>query len=135
VARIAKVVVDGDLSRKLNDRIGWAAQDRAAMCTALLAAIVEASPLSAQQRLAVWESRFDGLQMVADGRAPARMLGDATAGFTERLQVAAAEEKAVAEGVPWGDSEPDLDADSDRVPLLFAIDDSGNGWAGGGGHG
>lgn len=91
VARIAKVVTDGDLSEKLHRRVGWLAEDRAAQLTALLAAILRAAPVSAETRLAVWLARFDGLRLVADGLAPARMLGDATADFTAALQVAAAE--------------------------------------------
>jgi hypothetical protein len=51
VARIAKVVTDGDLSTKLHNRLGWMAQDLASQLTALLAAVVEASPLTAQQKL------------------------------------------------------------------------------------
>ena len=43
-------------------------------------------PLTAEQRLAVWESWFDGLQLVADGQAPARMLGDETAGSPRRCR-------------------------------------------------
>jgi hypothetical protein len=112
VARIAKVVTDGDLSTKLHNRLGWMAQDLASQLTALLAAVVEASPLTAQQKLALWQSRFDGLQLVADGRAPARMLGDATADFTGSLQVAAAAEKALADGIVWPESESDVDDES-----------------------
>jgi len=84
----------------------------------------------------VWESRFDGLQLVANGTVPARMLGDATVRFTAALQVAAAEEKALAEGLPWGDdseSDPDAlaeDTQSDLgSPLLFSSSD-GNGFRG-----
>jgi hypothetical protein len=61
LGRLAKVVVDGDLSQKLHERLGWLAADRAATVTGALASIAEASPLSAQQKLALWESRFDGL--------------------------------------------------------------------------
>ena len=74
--------------------------------------------MTAQQRLAVWESRFDGLRRVADGQAPSRMLGSLTAQFTERLQVEAAREKAVADGIVWDDSESDSDSDSDEVGSL-----------------
>ena len=123
VARVAKILTDGDLPTRLHERLGWLAADRASQLTALLAAIVEAAPLTAQQRLAVWESRFDGLQAVADGRAPARMLGDQTADFTEALQTAAAVERAAAEGFAWSDPEPDS---GDVVPL-FAVDGSVNG--------
>lgn len=70
VARIAKVVTDGDLSQKLHARIGWLAEDRAATVWGHLAAIVEASPLSARQKLTLWESVADGLQLIGDERAP-----------------------------------------------------------------
>jgi hypothetical protein len=117
LGRLGKVVVDGEIAEKLERRVGWIAQDRAAQLTALLAAIVRTAPLSAEQRLAVWESRFDGLRLIADGQAPARMLGDETVRFTAELQVAAAREKALAKGLPWGDSEPD--SDDVEWPLLF----------------
>jgi hypothetical protein len=113
-ARVAKVITDGDLATKLHDRIGWMAQDRGSQLTAVLAAVLQHAPLSAQQRLAVWESRFDGVQAIRDGELPLRMLGEATAEFTERLQVAAAVEKAAAEGITWGD--PESDSDSDLTP-------------------
>ena len=77
--------------------------------------------MTATQRLAVWQSRFDGLQMIADGRAPLRMLGDATVRFTAGLQVAAAREEALAEGITWADSDPDPESDSDDVPLRFRL--------------
>jgi hypothetical protein len=95
-ARVAKTVIDGDLSQKLHARIGWLAVDRAATCWALLAAIVEASPLSAAQRLQMWESRFDGIRAVQDGSAPSRLHGDALHRFTDSLIEAAAREQAVA---------------------------------------
>jgi hypothetical protein len=136
VARIGKVVVDGDLSRKLHERLGWLGQDRAAVVWAALAAITEASPLSARDKWRLWESRFDGLEAIRDGRAPFRLSGDALHRFGDGFMEAAAREEALAEGFPWGDSEPDLDSDSgDRVPYLFAVDGSGNGWSGDGGHG
>jgi hypothetical protein len=118
VARIGKTVVDGDLSRKLHERVGVQAQDLASRLTALLAAVVEASPLPAAQKLALWESRFDGLRRVADGLAPSRMLGGATADFTAALQVAAAREDAVAEGVAWDDDSSESPDDVES-PLLF----------------
>jgi hypothetical protein len=130
VARIGKAVTDGDLSERLHRRVGWLAEDRAAQLTALLASIVEHAPLSAQQRLAVWESRFDGLQAVADGRAPARMLGDSTTRFTDGLLEAAAVERAVAERITWAEPEPEPDSDSggeSGVPHLFAVPADGNG--------
>jgi hypothetical protein len=106
LARIGKVVVDGDLSQKLHTRLGWLAEDRAATVTAYLAAVVEASPLTAQQKLAVWQSRFDGLQRIADRAAPSRMLNDATVRFTAELQVAARVEE-------FGRDAPDFDGDDE----------------------
>jgi hypothetical protein len=110
-ARVAKTVIDGDLSQKLHARIGWLAADRAATCWALLAAIVEASPLSAAQRLQLWESRFDGIRAVQDGSAPARLSGDALHRFADGLLEAAAAERVLADGVmPWdGEDSPATD--------------------------
>jgi hypothetical protein len=133
VARIGKIIVDGEIADKLERRIGWVAQDRAATVWGHLASIVEASPLSAQQKLVLWESRFDGLQLVADGRAPFRLSGDEVHRFTAELQVAAEAERAAADG--WLESEPEPDADAESgggVPYLFAVDGSGNGLSGGG---
>jgi hypothetical protein len=124
VTRIGKVVMDGDLAEKLHRRLGWLAQDRAATVWGHLAAIVEASPLSAQQKSELWQARFDGLEMIGDGRAPFRLSGDALHRFGDGLLEAAALEKAAAEGLPWSDdSELDVDTDSDRVPFLFAVPD------------
>jgi hypothetical protein len=119
VGRLGKIIVDGDLSTKLHTRLGWLAEDRAATVWGHLAAVVEASPLSAQQRLVVWESRFDGLRRVADGLAPFRLSGHQVHRFTDTLIAAAAVERAAAEG--WLEPEPDVDADSGDVgaPLLF----------------
>jgi hypothetical protein len=114
LGRLGKVVVDGGLAERLEKRLGWMAEDRAAVAWAMLAAIVEASPLSAQQKLAVWGSRFDGLQMIADGRAPFRLSGDGVHRFAGVLQVTAAEEEAVAEG------DSDFGDDS-GVPYLFPV--------------
>jgi hypothetical protein len=110
VARISKIIVDGAVAERLERRVGWIAQDRAATCWAMLAAIVEASPLTAAQKLTLWQSRFDGLRAVDDGRAPARLSGDALHRFSDSLVEAAAAERAVAEGVRWGDSS---ESDSD----------------------
>lgn len=131
LGRLTKIIVDGDLAEKLHRRIGWMAEDLASQLTALLAAVVEAAPLTSEQKLALWQSRFDGLQAVADGRAPSRMLGDATTRFTDGLMEAAAREQAAADGIVWGGSES-ADDDSDLggdlgVPLLFAVDGSVNG--------
>jgi hypothetical protein len=75
LGHLGKVVTDGDLSRKLYERVGVQAQDLASQLTAMLAAIVEASPLSAGQKWVLWESRFEGLRLVRDGARPSRMLG------------------------------------------------------------
>ena len=72
MARIGKTVTDGDLATKLHQRLGWLAEDRVATVFAFLAAIVEASPLSAAQRLQVWEAPYDGLKRIADGQHPFR---------------------------------------------------------------
>jgi hypothetical protein len=135
LGRLGKVVTDGDLSRKLYDRVGVQAQDLASQLTAMLAAIVEASPLTSEQKLALWQSRFDGLQAVADGRAPARMLGDATTRFTDGLMEAAAKEQAVAHGVMWGEdsseSDEELDEELDEVgSLVLFPSGGGNGFRG-----
>jgi hypothetical protein len=124
VTRIAKVITDGDLPRKLAERHGWQAADRGAQLTGLLAAVLQAAPLSAGQRLATWESRFDGIQLVMDGRAPLRMVGEETARFTDELMMAAAAaEQAAAEGIMWPDPEPD--ADLGEVVPLFGVDGHG----------
>jgi hypothetical protein len=128
-ARVAKVITDGDLSEKLERRVGARARDLGAELTGLLAAVVSFSPLSAAQKLTLWESRFDGLQAVADERAPFRLSGDGVRRFTAELRVAAAEERAAAEGpMVWPDiPESDVDADSDDVgsPLLFSVNGEG----------
>jgi hypothetical protein len=112
LGRLGKIITDGDLSQKLHERIGWLAKDRAATCFAMLASIVEASPLSAAQRLAVWEARYDGLKRIADGQHPFRFSDGERRRFTDRLQVEAARESALAEGLSWGDeSESGSDLD------------------------
>jgi hypothetical protein len=78
----------------------------------MLVSIVEASPLSAAQRLAVWEARYDGLKRIADGHHPFRFSDGERRRFTDRLQVEAARESALAEGLSWGDeSESGSDLD------------------------
>lgn len=129
LARIGKVVTDGDLPRRLQERVGAQARDVAAELTACLAAILQFAPLTAQQRLAVWQSRFDGLQAIRDERFPVRLSGDAVHRFTAELQRAAAREQAIAEGLPWDELKPDLDADEADTPLVFSGSD-GNGWRG-----
>jgi hypothetical protein len=114
--RLAKIITDSDLNTRLHQRLGWLAADRAAQLNGLLAATLQAGPLSAADKLAVWLARFDGLQLWADGLAPMRLLGDEAHRFTAELETAAAVERAAAEGVVW--PEPG-DADND-VSLLFA---------------
>jgi hypothetical protein len=126
LGRLGKVVTDGDLSRKLNERVGVQAQDLASQLTAMLAACITAAPLTAEQRLAVWQARFDGLQAIRDGQVPSRMLGDATVRLTAELQVAAAREQALAEGLPLDELKPDPDSDGADTPLVG----DGNGWRG-----
>lgn len=119
-ARVAKTVIDGDLATKLHDRIGWLARDRADTVWGHLAAVVEASPLTAAQKLAVWESVGDGLRLIHDGRAPFRLSGDAVHRFSDRLQVEAAREAALAEGLSWG-PESESDVLAEDVPLDGAL--------------
>jgi hypothetical protein len=102
LGRLAKTVIDGDVAEKLERRVGWIAADRAAACWAQLSAIVQASPLTAQQKLMLWQSRFDGLRLIADGRAPERLSGDELHRFADSLIETAAVERALADGVmPW----------------------------------
>jgi hypothetical protein len=95
----------------------------------MLAAIVEASPLSAAQKWELWQSRFAGLGLIRDGSRPSKMLGDATADFTAALQVAAAREQALRQGLPWDELKPDPDSDEADTPLVFSSSD-GDGWRG-----
>jgi hypothetical protein len=58
------------------------------------------------------------------------MLGDETFRFTAELEVAAAKERAVSDGISWGDSQSDSDpgdghADDVGSPLLFPGNGSG----------
>jgi hypothetical protein len=103
LGRLTKVALDGEVAERLEKRLGWLAADRAATVLGHLAAIVEASPLTAAQKLALWESKFDGLRLIADERAPFRLSGDALRRFSDSLLEAAAVERAVAAGVTWGD--------------------------------
>ena len=80
-----------------------------------LAAIVEASPLTAAQRLDVWQSRFDGLRRIGDGLAPFRLSGDELHLFSDLVE-AAAVERALGDGVmPWDDDGSDA---GELVPLF-----------------
>jgi hypothetical protein len=122
LGRLGKVITDGDLATKLHERLGWLAKDRADVCFAMLESIVEASPLTAAQRLAVWEARYDGLKRIADGQHPFQFSDGERRRFTDRLQVEAARESALAEGLSWGpDSESDSDVLAEDLPLDGAL--------------
>jgi hypothetical protein len=84
---------------------------------------VEASPLTAGQRWELWQARFAGLELIRDGRAPYGLSNDEVHRFTTALQVAAAREAAIREGLPW-DAKPD----ADEVDASLVGD--GNGWRG-----
>jgi hypothetical protein len=119
VARIGKAVTDGDLATKLHDRIGWRAQDRAQQLWGMFAAVLRAAPLTAQDRLLLWNSIPTAVQLIADEREPLRLSPREVGLFTAELEGAAAVERAAADGVVWGESEPESgdDADSgDGVP-------------------
>jgi hypothetical protein len=134
VARIGKIIVDGEIAEKLERRIGWVAQDRAATLWGHLAAVVEASPLTAEQRLAVWQSRFNGLRRIGDGLAPFRLSDDALHRFGDGLLEAAAREQAAvqaaAAGVVWDDSGPNSDSDDEVGPLVLFPSSDGDGFRG-----
>lgn len=134
-ARVAKTVIDGDLATKLHDRVGWLAQDRAQQLWGMLAAVLQAAPLTAQDRLLLWNSVSTAARLVADGVEPLRLSPQEVRLFTAELEGAAAVERAAAVGVVWGDSESGDDSESGAVgvPYLFAVDGSGNGWSGGSG--
>jgi hypothetical protein len=126
LGRLGKVIVDGDLATKLHARLGWLAADRAAVCWALLAAVVAESPLSAQQKSALWQSRFDGLRAVEDSQRPFRLEGVELQRFSDGLLEAAAREQALAEGevMPWDGEDSESEADVD-APAEDTDSDSG----------
>jgi hypothetical protein len=131
-ARVAKTVVDGDLSERLHRRIGWLAQDRASQLWGMLAAVLQAAPLTAQDRLLLWNSVETAARLVADGVEPLRLSPQEVRLFTSELEGLAAAERAAAEGVVWpesdSDSEPEPDSDSgEGVPFLFAVPADGAG--------
>jgi hypothetical protein len=115
VARIGKVVVDGELSERLEKRLGWVAKDRAEQLFRMFAATLEAAPLSAQDRLLLWNSVEPGLHLIADERVPFRLSDYERRRFTDSLRVAAAKEQAVADGITWGDDESESDAGGELV--------------------
>jgi hypothetical protein len=128
VARIGKTVVDGQLSERLEKRVGWIAADRAQQMWALLAAVVEASALTASQRLTLWESRFEGIRAVQDGRAPARLAGDELHRFGDSLIEAAAAEKSLADGVmPWAGEDSESGSEADESGVLVPLFPDGGG--------
>jgi hypothetical protein len=118
LGRLGKVVTDGDLATKLHARKGWLAQDRSQQLWGHLAAIVEASPLSAQQKSALWQSRFDGLRAIGDGRAPFRLSGDELHRFSDGLMEAAAREQEAAEGITWGEVSSESESDVGELVLF-----------------
>jgi hypothetical protein len=132
LGRLGKIITDGDLTTKLHTRIGWVAQDRAATLWGHLAAVVEASPLTAEQRLTVWQSRFDGLRLIASGDLPFRLSDDALHRFSDRLMEAAAVEQAAvqaaADGIVWDDSESDSDSDGGVGSLVLFPSSDGDGF-------
>jgi hypothetical protein len=74
---------------------------------------VEASPLTAAQKLALWESKFDGLRAIQDERAPFRLSGDELHRFTDSLIERSAVERAVADGIRWDSHSPEDEDESD----------------------
>jgi hypothetical protein len=103
------------------------ATDRANQMWGRLCATLKAAEVSAVDRLRLWESVEAAVRAIVAEREPLRVGPEEVRLFGDELEMAAAKERARVEGLPWGDVEPDLDADSDRVPLLFAIDGSVNG--------
>lgn len=127
LGRLGKVIVDGDLSTKLHTRLGWLAKDRVAVCWAMMAAVVAESPLSAEQKSALWQSRFAGLRAIEAEQRPFRLEGVELHRFGDSLLEQAAVEAAVAAGepMPWdsedseSESVPAEDTDSGAVVPLF----------------
>jgi hypothetical protein len=93
----------------------------------LLCATLKAAEVSAQDRLLLWNSVEAAVRLIMAEQEPSRVGPEEVRLFGDELEMAAALERAAAEGVVWGDSELDVDADSDRVPFLFPVDGSGNG--------
>jgi hypothetical protein len=132
LGRLTKIIVDGELSEKLEKRLGWMAEDRAATLWGHLAAIVKASPLSAADKLAVWQARFDGLRAISNGAFPFRLSADELHRFSDGLMEAAAREQAAAQaaadGVVWDDSGPDSDSDGEVGSLVLFPSSDGSGF-------
>jgi hypothetical protein len=118
LGRLGKVITDGDLSQKLRERIGWLARDRADTLLGHLAAIATAAPLTAADKLRLWESVGDGLRLIERGEMPFRFSDGERRRFTDRLQVEAAREAPLAEGLSWG---PDSDVLTEDLPLDGAL--------------
>jgi hypothetical protein len=121
LGRLGKVVVDGDLSEKLHRRVGWMAQDRAAQLWGMLAAVLRSAPLTAQDRLLLWNSIPTAARLVADGDEPLRLSPQEVRLFTDELEVAAAKEKALADGLPWGEDSSESDEELDEVGALVSL--------------
>lgn len=121
-ARVAKLITDGDLATKLHERLGWLARDRADTLLGHIAAVVTAAPLTAADKLRLWESVGNGLRLIERGEMPFRFSDGERRRFGDRLQVAAAKEQALAEGLSWGEeSESDSDAESDSDVLAEVL--------------
>lgn len=98
VARISKIIVDGEIAERLEKRLGWAARDRADMMWGMLAAMLKAAPLTAADRLLLWNIVGAAARLVADGVEPLRLSRDEVHRFTAELQTAAVREREAAEG-------------------------------------
>jgi hypothetical protein len=111
LGRLGKVALDGDSSERLEKRVGCVAADRAQQMWGMLAAVLKAAPLTAQDRLVLWSSVFDAARLVAGEREPLRLSRDEVQRFTAELQTAAAREQAVAEGIRWDEDSPETEDD------------------------
>jgi hypothetical protein len=123
-ARTSKTALDANVSERLvelqEQRIAWNAADRAAQLQGFLAAALERAPVSAVDRLLVWNALFAVVADARDREVMPRLGGPEVQAFTRELEAAAAAESRVV----WDESDPDPDSDSDSdSPLLF----SGNG--------
>ena len=119
-ARVAKTVIDGDLSQKLHACIGWLAQDRAQQMWGMLAATLKAAEgLTAADRLLLWNSVAAAARLIADEREPLRLSGDEVHRVTAELQTAAAREREAAEGITWGEDPSQSGSDSVSGELVL----------------
>lgn len=118
-ARTSKTALDANVAERMvelkQQRLEWHAKDRAEQMWGILVATVKAAPLSAQDRLLVWNSLGAGVRAIQDEREPAHLAGDELHGVTARLELEAREEAAAAEVIVWDDS--DFDSDDVGSPL------------------